>query len=124
MLAGAAPFMPQYSSGFGIGQQAVGANQSPSDFANAANIAGTVASFFSDFRLKRNISKVKEIEPGIGWYTWDWNDKAKEIGADGLPTEGVIAQEVKEVDPRAVMIGEDGYYRVDYSKINYEGARV
>jgi len=124
MLAGAAPFMPQYSSGFGIGQQAVGANQSPSDFANAANIAGTVASFFSDLRLKENISKVKEIEPGIGWYTWDWNDKAKEIGADGLPTEGVIAQEVKEVDPRAVMIGEDGYYRVDYSKINYEGARV
>ena len=124
MLAGAAPFMPQYSSGFGIGQQAVGANQSPSDFANVANIAGTVASFFSDFRLKENISKVKEIEPGIGWYTWDWNDKAKEIGADGVPTEGVIAQEVEEVDPSAVMIGEDGYYRVDYSKINYEGARV
>jgi len=124
MLAGSAPFMPQYTSGFSIGQRPVGANQQPSDFANAANIAGTVASFFSDLRLKENISKVKEIEPGIGWYTWDWNDKAKEIGADGLPTEGVIAQEVKEVDPRAVMIGEDGYYRVDYSKINYEGARV
>ena len=126
MLGGAAPFMPRYTSGFGIGQGAVGANQQPSDFANAANVAGTAASLFamSDFRLKENISKVKEVEPGIGWYTWDWNDKAKEIGAAGLPTEGVIAQEVKEVDPSAVMIGEDGYYRVDYSKINYEGARV
>jgi hypothetical protein len=41
------------------------------------------------------------------------------MGVDG-PTEGVIAQELVEVDPSAVLMGEDGYYRVDYSKVNYE----
>ena len=124
MLAGAAPFMPQYSSGFGIGQTPVGANQTPSDFAKGSQVAGTIASLFalSDARLKKNIKKVDDVEPGIGWYTWEWNDKAKEIGVINLPNEGVIAQEVKEVDPSAVMLDEDGYYRVNYSKINYEGA--
>ena len=116
MLGGAAPFMPQYSSGWAISP--------PSDFAKAGQAASTVASLFamSDARLKKNIKKVDDVEPGIGWYTWEWNDKAKEVGVINLPTEGVIAQEVKEVDPSAVMLDEDGYYRVNYSKINYEGA--
>jgi len=34
------------------------------------------------------------------------------------PTEGVIAQELKAVDPSAVIVGDDGYYRVDYSRVN------
>ncbi len=95
-----------------------------SDFAKGSQVAGTIASLFalSDARLKKNIKKVDDVEPGIGWYTWEWNDKAKEIGVINLPNEGVIAQEVKEVDPSAVMLDEDGYYRVNYSKINYEGA--
>ena len=63
--------------------------------------------------------KVDQVEPGVGWYTWDWNDTAKQLGIGG-PTEGVIAQELIKVDPSAVLVGEDGYYRVDYSKVNYE----
>ena len=126
LLGGAAPFMPQYTSGFGIGQQAIGANQTPSDFAKASQVASTAASLFalSDARLKKNIRKIDDVEPGIGWYTWDWNDKAEEIGVTNLPTEGVIAQEVKEVDPSAVMLDEDGYYRVNYSKIYYKREAV
>ena len=51
--------------------------QEPSDFSKVAGAAGTVASLFamSDVELKNNIKKVGELEPGIGWYTWDWNDK-------------------------------------------------
>ena len=73
----------------------------------------------SDIRLKENVMKVDQVEPGVGWYTWDWNDTAKQLGIGG-PTEGVIAQELIKVDPSAVLMGEDGYYRVDYSKVNYE----
>ena len=122
LLGGAAPFMPTFQSGYGIGSNALQGVQQPSDFAKAQQIASIGASLFamSDSRLKKNIKKIDDVEPGIGWYTWDWNDKAEEIGVTNLPTEGVIAQEVKEVDPSAVMLGEDGYYRVNYSKIYYK----
>ena len=114
--------MPTYQSGYGIGSNALQGVQQPSDFAKAQQIASIGASLFamSDSRLKKNIKKIDDVEPGIGWYTWDWNDKAEEIGVTNLPTEGVIAQEVKEVDPSAVMLDEDGYYRVNYSKIYYK----
>jgi len=82
-----------------------------------SQILGAIGSIFSsDVDLKTNIKKVGELDPGIGWYTWDWNDKAKEIGVDVEPTEGVLAQEVLEVKPDAVIV-EDGYYAVDYSKV-------
>ena len=71
---------------------------------------------FSDLELKNNIKKVTDVEPNIGWYTWDWNDKAKELGIDAEPTEGVLAQEVLEVKPDAVVV-KNGYYAVDYAKV-------
>ena len=124
MLQGAQPFMPQYSSGYGVGSNQNQAYQKPSTFSKVANIAGTVASFFpSDIRLKENVIKVDEIEPGVGWYTWDWNDTAKAMGVDDQ-TEGVIAQELMEVDPGAVAMGDDGYYRVDYSKVKRDRTGV
>jgi len=124
MLQGAQPFMPQYSSGYGVGSNQNQAYQKPSTFSKVANIAGTVASFFpSDIRLKENVIKVDEVEPGVGWYTWDWNDTAKAMGVDDQ-TEGVIAQELMEVDPGAVAMGDDGYYRVDYSKVKRDRTGV
>jgi len=124
MLQGAQPFMPQYSSGYGVGSNQNQAYQKPSTFSKVANIAGTVASFFpSDIRLKENVVKVDEVEPGVGWYTWDWNDTAKAMGVDDQ-TEGVIAQELMEVDPGAVAMGDDGYYRVDYSKVKRDRTGV
>ena len=30
---------------------------------------------------------------------------------------GVIAQEAKEIDPESVILGKDGYLRVNYSRI-------
>ena len=122
VLGQAQPFMPGYQSGYSVGTQQNQTYQQPSTFSKVANIAGTVASFFpSDIRLKENVMKVDEVEPGVGWYTWDWNDTAKELGIDG-PTEGVMAQELIKVDPSAVLMGEDGYYRVDYSKV-YRGQK-
>lgn len=122
VLGQAQPFMPGYQSGYSVGTQQNQTYQKPSTFSKVANIASTVASFFpSDIRLKENVMKVDEVQPGVGWYTWDWNDTAKELGIDG-PTEGVMAQELIKVDPSAVLMGEDGYYRVDYSKV-YRGQK-
>ncbi len=119
LLQGGAPFMPQYTSGFGMGQNQGQAQTRGSTLAQGLAAAGTVASFFpkSDIRLKENVMKVDDVQPGVGWYTWDWNDTAKAMGIDD-PTEGVIAQELKAVDPSAVIMGDDGYYSVDYSKVN------
>ena len=122
LLQGGAPFMPQYTSGFSMGQNQGQAQTRGSFGAQALNAVGTLASAgqalgFSDIRLKENVMKIDEVQPGVGWYTWDWNDTAKAMGIDD-PTEGVIAQELKEVDPSAVIMGDDGYYSVDYSRVN------
>jgi len=92
--------------------------QKPSGFSQALGALGSAASIYalSDTDLKENIKKVGELEPGVGWYTWDWNETGKSIGAESEPTEGVLAQEVLEVKPDAVMV-KDGYYAVDYGRI-------
>ena len=134
VLGQGSQFMPQYSSGFDTRFAPTSAYTSPSGaerissgvskaggfLGTLGSIAGGIGSLFgSDIRLKENVMKVDQVEPGVGWYTWDWNDTAKQLGIGG-PTEGVIAQELIKVDPSAVLMGEDGYYRVDYSKVNYE----
>lgn len=89
----------------------------------AANV-GSAAIGASDRRLKDNIDFVSEGSNGIKWYTWDWNDKAREIGADINNVEfGVIAQEVMEIYPEAVIMSPDGYYRVNYTmlEVNLKG---
>jgi hypothetical protein len=112
-----APYMPTYNTGYGTGQQQVATSQVPGTAARAMNALSFGSNFLpSDIRLKENVIKVDEIEPGVGWYTWDWNDTAKAMGIDDQ-TEGVIAQELKEIKPSAVVMADDGYYRVDYSQV-------
>ena len=69
----------------------------------------------SDARLKKDIQKIGELTSGLSIYTWEWNDKANEIGVADSPTYGVVAQEAAKLYPDAVTEGEDGYLRVDYS---------
>lgn len=73
-------------------------------------------STFSDKRLKSNINYEDTIK-GVKYYTWDWNDEAKRIGADRYPTVGVIAQQVQRKYPEAVVEGPDGYLMVNYGKL-------
>jgi hypothetical protein len=107
------------SGGTGTSAYQRGVYQQPSALGQAVGAFGTIASgigALSDQELKKNIRKVGELEPGINWYTWDWNDKGKALGAESEPAEGVLAQEVLEVKPDAVIV-QDGYYAVDYSKV-------
>jgi len=117
LLAGSP--MGGLSGGTGTSAYQRGTYQDPSTFSKVAGAVGTVGTLIgalSDVDLKTNIKKVGELEPGISWYTWDWNDKGKAIGAESEPAEGVLAQEVLEVKPDAVSV-KDGYYAVDYSKV-------
>ncbi len=70
----------------------------------------------SDARLKENIEHVERID-GINMYTWDWKDEAMSSPMN----YGVIAQEVAETHPEAVVTGDHGYMMVDYSKLGRAG---
>ena len=71
----------------------------------------------SDKRLKKNITKMGTLKSGLNIYKWDWKEGAKELGADMNHTIGVIAQEVKELFPKAVVKMDNGYYAVNYSAL-------
>ncbi len=73
----------------------------------------------SDVRLKENIQPYDTLN-GVQFYTWDWNDAAKEIGYDKYPTMGVIAQEVQKTHPDTVIEGPEGYLMVNYGKLKNE----
>ena len=77
----------------------------------AAQLAGMY--FMSDERLKENIKPIGKSANGHNLYTWDWNDKAKELGVND-PTTGVLAQEVMKYMPEAVSKHANGYYMVNY----------
>lgn len=91
----------------------------PSGLSQLGQIAGIAGSLgfapFSDARLKDNVTRIGE-EKGYNVYTWEWNDKAKELGID-TPTVGVMAQEVLETNPDAVSVNENGYYQVNYGAL-------
>ena len=90
----------------------------PSPLSQAAGLASAAAGAvaMSDVELKENIRRVGDYDNNLGWYEWDWNNKAKEIGIEAEPTAGFLAQEVLEVEPEAVTI-KDGYYAVDYARL-------
>ena len=74
---------------------------------------------FSDISLKDNIQRIGVSSDGINIYSWDWNEKAKEIGADSQPNKGLIAQDLLTSKPEAVFQDEDtGYLMIDYSKLD------
>ena len=77
--------------------------------------AGSFFSGFSDVRLKNNITRIGTLGD-FGWYTWDWNEDAKLVGADKQPSYGVIAQEVAKTRPEAIG-SSSGYLTVDYRGI-------
>jgi hypothetical protein len=81
-----------------------------------AGAAIKAAALASDVRLKENIEFIGKTQSGSNLYKWDWNQKGLEIVGD-QPPYGVLAQEIQETNPDAVVVGNDGYLRVDYSKV-------
>lgn len=105
------------SSGFT--SQAFSGGASP--FQQTIGAVGAIAPFLpgygsSDIRLKTNIKQVGKLNNGIKLYTWNWTEEAKGIVGDQVEY-GVIAQEVMEVVPEAVIEDNDGYLRVSYETL-------
>jgi len=64
----------------------------------------------SDIALKHDITLLGHLDNGLGFYRFSYN------GSDRAYV-GVMAQEVQQVMPQAVVRGRDGYLRVFYDKL-------
>lgn len=82
-------------------------------FGSLAGGIGTAVA--SDMRLKDNINHVDTLPNGIKLYTWDWKEERNE------PTFGVLAQEVQQVIPEAVIQHPSGYLMVNYAHPELKG---
>jgi hypothetical protein len=80
----------------------------------ASGIGTAIAA--SDVRLKQNIKHVGITPGGNNLYTWVWNAAGRAI-TGAVNGYGVLAQELIETTPEAVIMGEHGYLMVDYGKV-------
>jgi hypothetical protein len=71
----------------------------------------------SDVRLKEDIRQTGTTMHGLPLYAFSYR------GQTGT-YEGVMAQDVLAVRPDAVVVGDDGFYRVDYAKLGVAFRRL
>jgi hypothetical protein len=64
----------------------------------------------SDIALKHDIARLGRLDNGLGFYHFSYNDSNKIY-------VGVVAQEVQNVAPGAVIRGGDGFLRVNYESL-------
>ena len=99
-------------------------------YANYGFMAGSdysPAGTCSDRRIKTSIKTLENSLENILRFDvveYDWNNKISEIeykrleGYNKLHSIGLIAQNVKEFYPMIVKVGPDGYYYIEYRKLN------
>jgi hypothetical protein len=85
-------------------------NTATSAIGGLAKMGAAAIPLMSDRRLKENIVRVGATPAGVPVYEYNL------LGSDERTT-GVMAQELLETQPDAVSVGDDGFYRVDYSKV-------
>jgi hypothetical protein len=66
----------------------------------------------SDIRAKHSIELLGHLDNGVGFYRFGYH------GSDQAYV-GVMAQELQEVLPDAVVRGSDGYLRVRYDRLGF-----
>jgi hypothetical protein len=107
------PFMrAQIQTGL-LGAMPRGQTQTTTSSPNWLGMAGTAIQgaglLFSDARLKRDIEPLgKRGEHNWYRFRYHWSDDVH---------EGVMAQEVLESQPEAVVLDPSGFYRVDYGAL-------
>jgi hypothetical protein len=91
------------------------------------NIFDNLPCFGSDIRLKTGIETLKdslETLMKLEVVEYDWNTNLNETEYKyfeknkKLHTIGLIAQNVRQYYPEVVELGSNGYYRLDYTKLN------
>lgn len=92
----------------------LGAFSSLAGLLGGGSSGSTTPSIFgasSDIRLKKDIKLIGHLPSGIPFYEFKYKNSDK-------LTVGIMAQEILSTFPDAVSIDDEGYYRVDYSKVN------
>lgn len=84
---------------------------------NIIGTAATLSAIFSDERLKDNIEFVRNVG-GVNVYRFNYADD------DTRTFEGVIAQEIQETHPEAVIEDQNGFLKVDYSMLPVDMVEV
>jgi hypothetical protein len=74
----------------------------------------------SDMRLKTNIKELGRLDNGLGVYSWDWTEEAKEKGLSTSMRSGFMAQEVEKIMPENVVTMPSGYLAIKYDKVLQE----
>ena len=64
----------------------------------------------SDIRLKEDVTLLRHLPSGIGLYRYRYKSGTQAY-------VGVMAQEVAGFAPAAVVLGDDGFLRVNYDKL-------
>jgi hypothetical protein len=83
--------------------------------------------FYSDVNLKKGIETIQEALPKLmklDAVEYDWNDKLNPnmyqyfVNQQRLHTIGLIAQNVRLYFPEVVGMNDEGFYYIDYQKLN------
>lgn len=95
----------------------LGAQQSrTSKLGNTIKTVATIASLFSDPRLKENIRVIGKVGP-LNLVEWDWREEFNDTIVSKFPTMGYLSTQVKEFYPEDVH-EFGGYDVIDYDSVN------
>ncbi len=99
----------------------IGVGTNASGVSGEIRATGDITAFFSsDIRLKENIQPIQNAltkVKSISGNTYDWKEGYEEIHSHKGNDVGVIAQEIEQILPEAVIDRETGYKAVNYEKI-------
>jgi hypothetical protein len=108
-MLGAATAQGQYDQSVYNAQAAANAQMMSAGIGAAGALGGAGIKAASDRRLKKNIKRIGTHVLGIGLYTWDY--------LWGQPFSGVMADEVEQVMPEAIVMHPSGFKMVNYSML-------
>ena len=101
------------------------ANAAQSNFnSGLMGLGGTLGAAYmmapaSDMRMKENIKQVGKMANGLNVYTYEYKPEFRNDPFAGHGKHiGVMAQEVEQVMPEAVITRPDGYKMVNYGALN------
>jgi hypothetical protein len=109
-MLGAATAQGQYDQSLYNAQAAANAQMMSAGIGAAGALGGAgIKAAASDRRLKKNIKRIGTHVLGIGLYTWDY--------LWGAPFAGVMADEVEQVMPEAIVMHPSGFKMVNYEML-------
>jgi len=118
-IQGLSSMTSSQTSAYNAQQQANASAQAGiGQLAGTALMAGATYAKYSDRRLKQKIVQVGEDPRGFGIYEFAYRH------SPDIRYRGVMADEVVQVMPKAVIYGDDGFARVNYGLLGLEMTEV